>query len=100
MDSLRGNNYVSPCGEFVKAALTLAAMTPLQLKLARTALGLGVRELAEAAKVSPTTISRFESQRGGMQTGTLDRLQAALEQGGVVFIERDASGGVGVRLRS
>ena len=86
-------------GEFVKAPLTLASMTPLQLKLARTALGLGVRELAEAAKVSPTTISRFEAQRGGMQTGTLDRLQAALEQGGVVFIERDASGYVGVRLR-
>ena len=69
----------------------------MQLKLARTALGLGVRELAKAANVAPSTVFRFESGRGGMHTGTLDRLQRALEASGVVFIAEDAFGGPGVR---
>jgi len=78
----------------------VAAITPLQLKLARTALGLGVRELALAANVSPTTISRFEAGRSGMLIATLDKLQTTLELGGVIFIAPDAGGGVGVRLKS
>jgi len=35
-----------------------------------------------------------------MHTGTLDKLQTALEQGCVIFIAADANGGVGVRLKS
>ncbi|MEQ1812348.1 MAG: helix-turn-helix transcriptional regulator [Terricaulis sp.] len=72
---------------------------PIQVKLARVALGLGVRELAEAAAISPSTITRFESGKGGMQARTLDKIQRVLERGGVVFIESDAKGGVGVRLK-
>jgi transcriptional regulator with XRE-family HTH domain len=78
----------------------VTAISPLQLKLARTALGLGIRELAQAASVSPTTISRFEAGRSTMLIATLDRLQTTLEQGGVIFIAPDAGGGAGVRLRS
>lgn len=74
-------------------------LTPLQLKLARTALGLGVRDLAKAANVAPSTITRFEAGKGGMQMATLERVQTVLETGGIVFIERDGSGGAGVRLR-
>ena len=74
-------------------------IAPLQVKLARAALGLGVRELAKAAGVAPSTITRYESEKGGMQTGTLARVQKALEKRGVVFIAADASGGVGVRLK-
>jgi predicted transcriptional regulator len=74
-------------------------LTPLQIKLARTALGLGVRELAKTAEVSPSTVQRFESGHGGMQTRTLERVQKVLEEGGIVFITADAGGGPGVRLR-
>ena len=35
-----------------------------------------------------------------MQTGTIDRLQMALEAEGVTFIGADASGGPGVRLKA
>ena len=73
---------------------------PAQIRMARAALGISVRTLAERSGVADSTIHRFESNKGGMQTGTLDRLQAALEQDGVVFISADASGGPGVRLRS
>lgn len=77
----------------------MPTLTPLQLKLARTAVGLGVRELAEKALVAPSTIQRFESGRGGMQARTLDKVQQTLEDAGVVFIAADVHGGVGVRMR-
>lgn len=74
-------------------------LEPIQVKLARVALGLGVRELAEAADIAPSTITRFESGKGGMQARTLDKIQRVLERGGVVFIDADTGGGVGVRLK-
>lgn len=75
-------------------------ITPMQIKLARTALGLGVRELAAAADVAPSTIHRFETDKGSMHSRTLDRVQQVLEQQGIIFISADANGGPGVRLRS
>lgn len=74
-------------------------LEPIQVKLARVALGLGVRELAEAAAIAPSTITRFESGKGGMQARTLDKIQRVLERGGVMFVDADATGGVGVRLK-
>lgn len=73
---------------------------PAQIRMARAALGISVRALAERSGVADSTIHRFESNKGGMQTGTLDRIQAALEEDGVLFVSADASGGPGVRLRS
>lgn len=72
-------------------------MLPSQCRMARAALQLGVRELADAAKVSTNTITRFE--RGELlRERTVDDIRAALEAAGVVFI--DANGhGPGVRLR-
>ena len=64
--------------------------------MARTALGWGVRELAEASKVSPDTIVRLE--RGEeLRERTVDSIRAALEKGGVEFIAENG-GGAGVRL--
>lgn len=74
-------------------------LTPVQIKMARVAVGLGVRELAEAAEVAPSTISRFESEKGGLQARTLDRIQKVLERRGILFIAADSSGGPGVRLK-
>lgn len=78
----------------------MPTITPLQVKLARTAVGLGVRELATAAGVAPSTIQRFESGRGDMQSRTLDKVQQSLEASGVVFIPADSSGGPGIRMRA
>ncbi|NBU94125.1 MAG: transcriptional regulator [Actinobacteria bacterium] len=65
--------------------------------MARAALGLGVRELAILAKVSPNTITRFE--RGeSMQERTVDNIKAALENAGVEFIPENGKG-PGVRLK-
>jgi transcriptional regulator with XRE-family HTH domain len=67
--------------------------------LARTALRLGIRELAEAADVSPTTVTRFESGRGGVHSGTLASLETVLQKRGVVFVPADETGGATIRLK-
>lgn len=68
-------------------------MTPLQCKMARVALNLGVRELAALAKVAPGTVSRFESAEVTLKERTVDAMQAVLEAKGIEFYN-----GTGVKL--
>lgn len=64
---------------------------PVQCRMARAALGLGVRELAAAAKVSIDTVARFE--RGEeLKERTIEALQRALEAAGVEFTNGDQPG--------
>ena len=72
-------------------------MSPVQCRMARAALGLGVRELAAAAKVSTDTVARFE--RGeDLKERTIEALQRTFEAAGVEFIDENG-GGPGVRLK-
>lgn len=72
-------------------------MLPVQSRMARAAVGWGVRDLAAAAKVSPDTIARLE--RGeSLYPRTVEAIRAALEAAGVEFIAENG-GGAGVRLR-
>ncbi len=72
-------------------------ITRVQIKMARAALGWGVRELGARAEVAANTISRYEN--GGDAMGeTLRKLEKTLEDAGIVFIDENG-GGVGVRLR-
>ena len=65
--------------------------------MARAALGLGLRELADLAKVSPDTVSRLE--RGEvLRERTVDAIRMALEKAGVAFIDANG-GGPGVRFK-
>jgi DNA-binding XRE family transcriptional regulator len=66
--------------------------------MARAALQIGVRELAEMADVATATIVRFEKERGGLNTITVNKLKAALDAAGLILIEQNG-GGPGVRLR-
>ena len=68
--------------------------------MARTALGMSVKELASAADVSTNTLVRFE--RGeDLKSRTTAAIRSALEEAGIVFIEGDyqGNGGPGIRLR-
>ncbi|ACI98704.1 conserved hypothetical protein [Rhodospirillum centenum SW] len=72
-------------------------MLPVQCRMARVALNLGVRDLAVAAKVSTQTISRFE--RGDeLKPSTIAAIRTALESAGVELIPENG-GGPGVRLK-
>jgi transcriptional regulator with XRE-family HTH domain len=72
-------------------------MNAVQLKMARAAVGWGVRELAKKAGVTANTVTRIENGADAKQS-TMDRLQRALEAAGIEFIQENG-GGPGVRLR-
>jgi DNA-binding XRE family transcriptional regulator len=72
-------------------------MLPVQCKMARAALGLGVSELAAKAGVSPDTVFRLEKGEA-LHQRTGIAIREALEDAGVVFIDENGEG-AGVRLR-
>lgn len=63
-----------------------------QCRMARAALGLSLRELAQVAGVSVNTLSRVESD-GNVTSRTLAKVQRILAENGVKF-RRDGSVGV------
>lgn len=71
----------------------------VQCKMARAAVGWGVRDLAKEAGVSVDTVSRLE--RGEeLMPRTVAAIRTALEAAGVTFLESgDVAGGPGVALR-
>jgi transcriptional regulator with XRE-family HTH domain len=75
----------------------IVMMNAVQSKMARAAVGWGVRELAKAAGVSVDTVSRLE--RGEeLMPRTVEAIRSALESAGVIFIDQNGNG-PGVRLR-
>lgn len=74
-------------------------LEPSQMRMARAALKISVRELAEMSGVADSTILRFESGKGAILTTNMKRMQEALEAAGVTFLPADSSGGPGVRLK-
>ena len=73
-------------------------ISPEQVRMARAALGWGVRELGTKAGISANTVSRFETG-GGAMVGTLIQIQTALERPGLFSFLPTKQGGPGVRLR-
>ena len=70
-----------------------------QLRAARALLGWSQTQLGEKAGLSLPTVKRVEGGRGPrVSDEARHALQAALEAGGVEFIEENG-GGAGVRLR-
>lgn len=81
---------------------TIPKMLPVQIKMARSALGIGVRDLAALSGITANTISRIENGADAKQS-TITAIRTALESQGIEFIPANASstsGGPGVRLRS
>lgn len=72
-------------------------MTGAQLRMARAALKMGVRNLAVLARVSPNTITRLESDHVS-NASTVAAVQRALEGAGVIFVAENGEG-PGVRLK-
>jgi transcriptional regulator with XRE-family HTH domain len=81
----------------VNINLDKVTMKPIQLRMARAAVGWGVRELAERAGVTANTVTRIENGSDARQS-TMNSLRQALEAAGVEFIDENG-GGPGVRLR-
>ena len=75
-------------------------ITIRQVKAARALLGWSQSDLADNSGVSEPTIARLESADGdlGGREETAAKIKAAIEKGGVEFIDENG-GGPGVRLR-
>ena len=72
-------------------------ITRSQVRMARAALGWGVRDLGNQAGIAPNTVSRFEKGLG-TNVSTLRQIQSALEKAGIMFIPADSMAGPGIRL--
>jgi transcriptional regulator with XRE-family HTH domain len=66
-------------------------MKAIQLRMARAAVGWGVRELAKEAGVTANTITRIENGADAKQS-TIERLRSALEAAGIEFTNGDQPG--------
>lgn len=66
-------------------------MKAIQLRMARAAVGWGVRDLARKAGVTANTVTRIENGADAKQS-TMNRLQDALEAAGVEFTNGDQPG--------
>ena len=66
-------------------------MKAVQLRMARAAVGWGVRDLAKQAGVTANTVTRIENGADAKQS-TMDALQRALEAAGVEFTNGDRPG--------
>ena len=66
--------------------------------MARAALNVGVRDVAVDTGVSTATVTRVE-KGGDARVSTVRKLQDYFEAQGIIFIDADAIGGPGVRLK-
>ncbi|MFC3227314.1 helix-turn-helix domain-containing protein [Marinibaculum pumilum] len=74
-------------------AIHIVRMHPVQLKLARNALGLSMMKLSEETGIATSTILRFENT-GNARLSTAQKLQRFFETSGIEFIERDGKPGI------
>jgi hypothetical protein len=83
------------------AALTqLGMITPEQMLAARALLRWTRDDLAAKSGVAAITTLGFELRRTDPKVSTVQKWRRALEAAGCQFIDEDAAGGVGVRLRA
>ena len=91
--------------------LTLTAMTqaqhyktatvtkPAQIRMARAALGLSIRELAELAGVNKATIVRLEAGQQ-LRQSTIETIRSSLEERGAEFLAGEESARIAVSVRA
>ena len=76
-------------------------ITPRQIRAGRALLLFNQVELAARARISLGSLKRIElsvDQITG-KASTVERIQKALEDAGIIFIDQDLTNGPGVRLR-
>jgi transcriptional regulator with XRE-family HTH domain len=71
-------------------------MNAAQLRMARAALKLGIRDVARLAIVAPSTVSRLEAGEK-LNPRTMEAIRRALEAAGIEFTNGDSPG---VRLKN
>ena len=75
-------------------------LAPAQIRAARALLGWRQEDLSKASGVGTATIHRIEKSNRPVTgyASTIVRIQDALEDAGVLFIDDDEAAGIGLRL--
>ena len=75
-------------------------LAPAQIRAARAILGWRQEDLSKASGVGTATIHRIEKSNHPVTgyASTIVRIQEALEDAGVLFIDDDETAGIGLRL--
>lgn len=71
---------------------------PRHIRMARSGLGLSVRDLAELAGVNKATIVRLEAGLQPARSSTIDAVRNALEQAGASFLSGEGPGIIAVSI--
>jgi transcriptional regulator with XRE-family HTH domain len=74
------------------------SITPGQCKAARELLGWTVLDLGYRARISDSTVMRFEAARLPIRPEKAQAMRTVLEAAGVIFVEENGEG-PGVRLK-
>jgi len=82
----------------IEAQASSAMMKPIHLRMARAALNWTLSDLEKKTGVSRNTISRFESGQD-ILAGSLQKLEDAVTDAGILFFEGDRVLGTGVGLK-
>ena len=74
---------------------------PIQVRAARSLLGISQDELSRSASISVITVKRIEAAGTDLKgtAQTMASIQRALESKGIIFIDQDDKQGPGVRLK-
>ncbi len=71
---------------------------PRHIRMARSGLGLSVRDLAELANVNKATIVRLEAGLQPARPATINAVRGALEQAGASFLSGESHGIIAVSI--
>jgi transcriptional regulator with XRE-family HTH domain len=75
-------------------------ITPRQCKAARALLGWTQAELAEKAKLTLDTVSRFEQGKSDTRGQAMIKMEAAVRQAGIKLLASEGGEGEGLRFAS
>ena len=78
--------------------ISTSLLSPSQIRAGRALLNWTQEQLAKEAAVGIGTVRDYENERRANIVGALRPIEHALNNGGVVFIDADDTGGAGVRL--
>jgi hypothetical protein len=98
-DALRCfNPFSTDIAKIDLACYLVLMITPSQCRAARGLLKWSQQQLADAARIGIVTVRQFENEQAEPRSATLQVVETALRDAGVIFIESNGNG-PGVRLR-
>ncbi|WP_420854554.1 helix-turn-helix domain-containing protein [Sneathiella marina] len=82
----------------IMSTYTQIVILPVQLRMARAALQMTVRELGSLSGIHATTVSRIETEQTKPHRSSMEAFAKVFRERGLLFVAGDDLAGPGVRL--